>query len=245
MTRRVRVLLALAACACPIGGTASAQAGTSASIAPSLSPNRLHARGALTLTIRYASDESGVPSPVRRAVLQLPAGLSLDIPALRTCSLARLQVHGASACPARSAIGSGYALVEGNLGAQEWTEHVALKAFLGPPRNLQPTFEILSQGYKPIGAQFVLTATALPDRTPYGEELVVSIPPIPTVADEPDASVLTFSLTIGASGRHRARDAATVLVPSDCPRSGLPFAADFTYADGTTSSAFATSPCPL
>lgn len=54
--------------------------------------------------------------------------------------------------------------------------------------------------------------------------------------------MLTFSLTVGTRG-HRA-DANTVVVPSRCPVGGFPFAADFTYADGSTSSAAATTPCP-
>ena len=55
--------------------------------------------------------------------------------------------------------------------------------------------------------------------------------------------MVSLSLTIGASPRHRARDANTVLVPSRCPAGGFPFAAEFTYADGSTGSAFATAPC--
>jgi hypothetical protein len=245
MGRLIRLLpLAVAALSVSASLAGPANAATSASLAPSLSPNRLHAKAALTLTIRYSGEGGEVPAPLRQAVLRLPAGLNLEIPVLRSCNVVRLQARGVSACPRQSAIGSGYALVEGSLGVQDWTEHVTLQAFLGPPRNLLPTFEILTQGYKPIGAQFVLTATALPDRAPYGEELVMTVPPITTVASVPGASVLVFSLTIGASPRHRPRGAPTVHVPSHCPAGGLPFAADFTYADGTTSSAHATSPCP-
>ncbi len=247
MTIKLLRTLALAAAVPAICATLVAPAGadTSASIAPSLSSNRLRAKAALTFAIRYTGGELGLPSPVRRAILKLPAGLTLDIPALRSCSAERLRTRGVSGCPAQSAIGTGHALVEANLGAQTITENVTLWAFLGPPRNLQPTFEILGEGYTPLGEQMVLTATTLPDRAPYGEELVMSIPPIPTVPNEPDASVITFSLTIGTGGRHLTRGATTVLVPSSCPTGGLPFAADFTYADGSSSSALATSPCPL
>jgi hypothetical protein len=217
---------------------------TSASIAPSLSPDRLHAKSALTFAIDYAGGELGVPSPVRRAVLSLPAGLTLDIPALRSCNPAMLLAHGVRGCPARSEIGTGHAVVVAKLAAKRLVEDVTLWVFLGPPRNLQPTFEILGEGYKPLSEQMVLTATALPDRAPYGEELVMSIPAIPTVPNEPDASVVSFSLTIGASGRHRSHQAPTVSLPSHCPRGGLPFAAAFTYADGSQGSALATVPCP-
>jgi hypothetical protein len=235
--------LAVLCAALALGGS-PARADTFASISPSLAPNRLHAHAVLTFTIHFEGGPSEVPSPVRRAILRLPAGLSLDIPQLRSCDPVRLQVRGAKGCPARSAIGGGYALVEGSLGAQVVTEDVSLQAFLGPLHNLEPTFEILSQGFRPVGAQFVFTAMALPDRAPYGEELVVSIPPIPTVPGEPDASVLTFALKIGYHGRHVGAHAASVLVPTSCPSSGLPFAAEFTYADGSSGRALTSSPCP-
>jgi hypothetical protein len=217
---------------------------TFATITPSLSPDRLNAKASLTFTIQYAGGAFGVPSPVRRSVLQFPAGLSFDIPSLRSCSAARLRARGASGCPAQSQIGSGHALMEVHAGSLTITEDVALRAFLGPPRNLEQTFEILGQGYTPLDERMVFSGEVLPDRAPYGEELVLSIPPIPTLALEPDASIAGFSLTIGASGRHRARDANAVLTPSSCPASGWPFAAEFTYADGSVGSALATAVCP-
>lgn len=219
-----------------------ARASTFASIAPSLRPDRPHARAALTLAIHFEGGEDGVPAPLEHAELHLPANVNLDIPELRSCSAAVLQTDGPAACPTRSVIGGGSALVEGELGSQAVTEAVSLEAFLGPLRNLQPTFEILASGYRPIGAQRVLGATASPDRAPYGEALAMSVPPISTVPNEPDASVLTFSLTIGRpqAGRH----APAVIVPARCPRGGFPFAGEFSYADGSSSRVYATAPCP-
>jgi hypothetical protein len=228
----------------PTSLTAPAPPSTSASIAPSLSPDRRHAKAALTFAIAYAGGELGVPSPVRSAILDLPAGLTLDMPVLSSCSAAMLLAHGAAGCPAQSEIGSGHAVVLASLGAAPFAERVTLSAFLGPPRNLQPTFEILGQGDKPLSVKMVLPATALPGRAPYGEDLAMSIPPIPTVPNEPDASVVSFSLTIGAGAQHRTKRSATVTVPSHCPRGGLPFAAAFTYADGSRDNAIATIPCP-
>jgi hypothetical protein len=219
-----------------------ARASTFASVIPSLRPDRPHARAALTITIHFEGGEDGVPSPLQHAELHLPANVNLDIPELRSCSATVLQARGPAACPARSVIGGGSALVEGELGSQAVTESVSLQAFLGPLRNLQPTFEILAGGYRPVGAQRVLGATASPDRAPYGEALAMSVPPISTVPNEPDASVLTFSLTIGRprAGRH----AAAVIVPARCPRGGFPFEGEFTYADGSSSRVYATAPCP-
>jgi hypothetical protein len=224
--------------------TATAHAGTSVSITPSLSPNRLGAKGALVVTIRFTEGESGVPSPVRRSILRFPAGLSLEIPHLRSCSIPRLRTHGASGCPAQSELGQGHVLAEVKAGSQILTEDIALWLFLGPFNSLQPTFEILGQGYTPFDERVVLTGTVLSDRPPYGEDLVLSIPPIPTLPLEPDASIVTMSLTVGVSKPQHPNEANTVVVPPKCPVGGFPFAAEFTYADGSSSSALATAPCP-
>jgi hypothetical protein len=239
-------VVALTICA-GLAGAAQADATpaeTLASIAPSLSPNRLGAKASLTFTVHYSGGEFGVPSPVRSSILRFPAGLSLDIPSLRSCTAARLLVRGQSGCPAQSELGRGHALVEVHAGTGDLTEEAALWVFLGPPNNLQPTFEILAQGYTPIDERKVFVGTVLPSSPPYGEELQLSIPPIPTLIFEPDASIADLSLTIGASERHRVRSANTVLVPSRCPTGGFPFAAEFTYADGSTGDYLATTPCP-
>ncbi len=254
MTRTVRTLLATlpacamlaapAALAAPAQAQTAAPAQTSATITPSLSPDRPGARAALTFTIRYAGGESGVPSPVRRSVVRFPSGLTLDIPSLRSCTAARLLARGPGGCPAQSVIGHGHALAEVRAGSQTLTEDVTLWAFIGPPRNSGPTLELLGQGNSPVQERVVVTGTVLPDRAPYGEELVVPVPPIPTLPLEPDTSTVSFSLTIGARARRRAHNANTVVVPARCPAGGFPFAAEFTYADGSTGSAFATDPCP-
>lgn len=223
---------------------APAQAGTSATISPSLSPDRLGARAALTFTVRYSGGEFGVPAPVRRSVMRFPAGLSLAIPDLRSCPAARLRAHGARGCPVQSRLGGGHALLEAHAGSLTIREDAALSTFLGPPHNLQPTFDVLAQGYTPLDERMVLTGSVQADRAPYGEELAMSIPPIPTLSLLPDASILTLSLTIGASSSAHAGAAATVLLPPSCPAGGFPFAGEFGYADGSSGSALATAACP-
>jgi hypothetical protein len=235
-------------CATSIAGTATAEVAPtepSATITPSLFPNRLGAKGALLVTIRYAEGEAGgVPSPVRRAVLRFPAGLGVEIPHLRSCSIDRLRALGPSGCSPQSRLGHGHALAEALAGSQIITENISLWLFLGPFHNLQPTFEVLGQGYTPFDERVVLTGTVVADRAPYGEDLVLSVPPIPTVPLEPDASIVTMSLAVGVSKAPHPSQANTVVVPPACPPGGFPFAAEFTYADGSSGSALARSPCP-
>jgi hypothetical protein len=242
MSRQIAGILAIALLTVCSTSTAPARAQTVASITPTLVPDRPGAGSALTIAIRYAGGDLGVPEPVRRTVIQFPSGMTLDLPQIHTCSPERLRTLGADGCPADSRVGSGHALLAAREGSQTIDEDATLTAFLGPAHNLEPTLEILGQGYTPFDERVVLIGSELPDRAPYGEEIEMIIPPIPTLPLEPDASMLTFSLTVGTRG-HRA-DANTVVVPSRCPAGGFPFAADFTYADGSTSSAAATTPCP-
>jgi hypothetical protein len=230
----------LVACA-QFAAPGSAKAAT---ITPALMPDSLGGRGALTLTANFAEGSTTVPAPVRTAVLMLPAGLGLDVPSLRSCSAARLRARGPSACPAQSELGRGHAQVEAYVGSQVLDENIALWVFLGPLHGFQPTVEVLGQGYTPLVKRIVLAGTVTRAHAPYGEELVMDIPPIATVVLEPDASLASLTLTVGTSTRRPAADANTVVMPASCPAGGFPFAAEFTYADGSTGSALATAPCP-
>jgi hypothetical protein len=217
---------------------------TTATIVPSFTPDHLGSQAALTIAVRYTGGLAGVPAPVRTSVLQLPAGLALEIPKLVSCSPARLLALGAAGCPRESEIGRGGALAEALAGTLHITENVALRVFLGAPDNAGPTFEILARGYTPLDERMVFTGTVLPASPPYGEKLDLTIPPIATMPDEPNASIVALSLTIGARERPRVHDENTVLIPPSCPTGGFPFAAEFTYADGSSGSSTTSSPCP-
>ena len=223
---------------------AADSATTSASIAPSLTPDRLGARSALTFQIDYFGGEYGVPAPVRRSVLRFPQGFGLEIPVLRSCSAARLLARGPSGCPAQSRLGGGHALLEAHAGTENIAESATLSAFLGPPRNLSATVEVFAHAYTPLEEEQVLSGEVRPAEPPYGEELVMTVPPIPTLVFEPEASVVSFSLTIGPNADGSAAPGDAVRLPSRCPAGGFPFAGEFTYADGSTGTAKVESPCP-
>jgi hypothetical protein len=216
---------------------------TVAGMTASLFPDRRGGRAALTLTIHFSGGTRGVPAPVRRATLSFPAGLTLEIPRLVSCSPARLRAHGVNGCPASARVGIGRAVTVVLAGSQLLTESVALTAFLGPLRGLQPTVLLAGQGYSPVERRIVLTAVLGVGPAPYGEQMVIAIPAIPTLPLEPDASLAMLSLTAG-TGSRRARDHDAVRVPSTCPRGGFPFAGEFVYADGSKGTSLTTAPCP-
>jgi hypothetical protein len=240
------ILLALCLSAGSLSATFTAGAqGSEPTIAASLSPDRANAKGSLRLTIDFGQGPSGAtPAPVRRAVLRLPLGLGIEIPHLRSCSIPRLRARGPSGCSAQSELGHGYALAEATAGSQLITENISLWLFLGPFHNLEPTFEILGQGITPFDERVVLTGTVLPDQPPYGEDLVLSAPQIPTVPLEPDASIASMTLTVGTNNSPHPNQANTVVVPPNCPTGGFPFSAQIAFANGSSGNAFAHASCP-
>jgi hypothetical protein len=216
---------------------AAAGARTVASVHPSFQPDRLGASTALTLALRYSSDEEeGVPSPVRTIVVQLPAGLGIDLRGVLTCPAARLRREGSDGCPSASLLGRGHAALEVHAGSQTLPERTAVWAFRGPDRGPSPTLEILSQGYTPLDERTLSTGVLRGEGAPYGSELTLSIPAIPTLVYEPDASIASLSLTIGRGG--------VLAVPRSCPPGGFPFATASTFADGSHATATASLPCP-
>jgi hypothetical protein len=227
---------------------AGATAGASnARIRPAFSPDRAGAGTALTLAADFTGAPQQLPSPLRGAVIHLPAGLRIDLGRLASCPLGHLRAHGPSACPSTSALGSGSAILAAELGSQTISENITLRAFRGPNRGARPTLEIAGQGFTPLVERITIVGVLEPDRPPYGAKLVLSIPSIPTVPTEPDAATVRFSLTLGSSEKtigHAANGTGAIRVPASCPAGGFPFAADFQYADRASSHAGGRVPCP-
>lgn len=221
----------------------SAHAQTTATVLPTLSA-RPGATATLRVTVKFADPGAVVPVPLRQMGLRLPAGMTLEVPHLRSCNPSRLRVLGRRGCPVRSMLGRGHALVEAYLSGQTVAERVSLWAYLGPPRNLQPTVEILALGHTPFEQRTLLSASLLAGSASFGEQLVVFVPPIATLPLEPAASIVSLSLTVGAAGQGRARTQNSVRVPHRCPAGGFPVAGEFAYADGSSGATNATIPCP-
>lgn len=226
------------------GEAAPAEEPTTAAISPSFVPNKLGAHAKFTLKFHFGGGIFGVPEPVSRSVLHLPVGLQLSAHHIKTCSKAALLKHGAKGCSPLSLIGRGNALAEIKLSAIYETEQATVWAFIGPFHNGNPTIEILAQGYTPLEKKVVLVGEVLPDQPPYGNKLVVSVPPIVTIPYEPNASDINFSLTVGSPPNSKSRATANVLIPKHCPAGGFPFLAEFAFEDGSSAVAHSHSRCP-
>lgn len=231
-------LTAVAVCAALPPG---AQAATVASIAPSFAPDRLGASTALSLSIQYSNQDGGIPEPVTHAVVHLPAGLGIDVGSFGVCPASRLEKQLGHGCPASSRIGRGSASMGAHLGAINLNENASLTAWRGPNAGGHATLEILGEGLSPLEEHVVLKGVLETDSAPYGQRLTMTVPPIPTLPTEPNASALRFSLTVGAGS---GRLGKLLHAPRSCPAGGFRFGADFGYADGSRSSTTATARCP-
>jgi hypothetical protein len=228
---------------------AQAAAATSAAIEASFAPNRPNARTAITFAAHLSGGEDGVPTPLRKVLVLSPAGLSetVEWPTTVGCSARALQRRGVRGCPARSQVGSGSALVAWREGSRTITEHARLWAFLGSLMDGYK-FQILGEGTSPIRRRTVMTVSLAARSGIYSTELETLIPPIPTRPGEPDASVVSFSITMGDGKRPRFSGPGVygglgLFVPSPCPAGGYPWSSEFTYAGGATQQATTAIPC--
>jgi hypothetical protein len=219
---------------------ASAHAATEVSVFPLVQPYRLGAHAKATISLRLFGGANGVPAPLRGLVLQLPAGLGVDLSGVATCPTAALRARGAAGCPGGSLIGHGRATLEVHAGSQTLPESAAISVFRAPDRGGHRAFAIYGHGQTPLDETTISTAILLSDSPPYGSKLVVTVPPIPTLTFEPDASYITLSLTIG--GSRRAPN--PIVIPSHCPRGGFAFAASFSFAGGGHAGESGRLPCP-
>ena len=87
----------------------------------------------------------------------------------------------------------------------------------------------------------------------FGSQLATTVPLVASVPGGPDVSSSASRATIGPShltyykhvhGRRVPFHPRGVSVPERCPRGGFPFAAEFTFQDGSHTSAQTTVPCP-
>ena len=266
---RPRLLCVFALVAVLAVPAAAASATNVASITPSFQPDKLGSPTSLLFGLKVSDTAGGTPTPLSKAVVRLPAGMSIDPTGVGTCSKPTLEASGPSACPTNALVGVGSAVLEADLGGTVITENATITPFLGPPQNGHVVLELYGDGKTPVSEQITLEGVVNPDNAPFGQQLVLPIPPIATVPGGPNASVIQFQLTVGASNiqyyrtvtvtkrvrRHgrvvrrkvkqrRLFHVRGVVVPSACPAGGFPFSLILTYQDGTTTTTNAAAPCP-
>ena len=129
-----------------------------------------------------------------------------------------------------------------------------VQALMGPPSNNGNIVVLFyANGQTPVFAQLVFRGEVLPATGIFGSQLATVVPPIPSVPNGPDVSIVSVQATIGPShliytkhvhGRLVHFHPVGIAVPEHCPRGGFPFTAEFGFQDGSHASASTTVPCP-
>jgi len=232
---------------------AVATASQSAKLNVALKPERLGGRTTIIFTFHIITHHQPVPTPVVGVSLFYPANIGLVTSGLglETCAPAQLETQGR--CPPNSLMGYGSALVELPFGADIIQEEGHITTWMAPIQNGQLALLFYAEAPTPVSAELIFTGRLLPAPAPYGGQLTTSIPVIRTLPEAPDASVVRLTATIGPMnityyawfrGKRIPYHPNGLQLPETCSRGGFPFAATFTFIDGTQATARTAVPCP-
>jgi hypothetical protein len=246
-------LLALAAtsAALPCSAGAAAQ---SVHLAVSLTPEHLGRGTTIGIGFQIDGPASSIPSPVRAIHLRYPENLGIALSGLgiETCTAATLEALGPSGCPPDSVMGRGSALGEIPFGPEIVREGATVTIVRAEDENGHIALLFDVQGISPVAANLVFPGVLLPARPPFGGELSISVPLVPSLPEAPDVAVVRLQATIGPDGLTYFEDihgAITpyvprgVLLPDSCPRGGFPFDSTLVFQNGTRSRVRARVPC--
>jgi hypothetical protein len=253
MLRLRVVIFSLLICGClPV----AARAAETVKLHTAFTPDKLGEPTTIRFGFTIANTSGGVPAPLSDVNLKLPAGVN---PATSTlgdarCSTTILLNQGLEACPPNAHIGFGTAMAVVRIGPESIHEKASVSVLNGPPVNQHIVMLFYAEGVTPVAAQLVFPAEVFlnPDGV-FGGHINTAVPPIESVPGAPDVSVLRFESTLGplhltyythAHGKRVVYHPEGIAVPTFCPRGGFPFAADFSFMDGSTVTAKSSVPCP-
>jgi hypothetical protein len=256
MSRRIVVLavtlVVVVACGCL---PAAAGAAETATLHTSFSPDRLGAGTTIGFGFRISSSGGGLPAPLTGLSLHLPPGIDYisTTLGLSICQPAALLARGLAGCSPNSRLGFGSAFVEVPFGQGSGHEIPEIQALMGPPHNGNIVVLFYANGQEPVYAQIVFQGELVSGSEAFGGDLNAAIPLIPSVPNGPPVSIVSVQSTIGPShltyykhvhGKRVAFHPKGVSVPLHCPRGGFPFSANFSFLDGTNTTAQSVVPCP-
>lgn len=183
---------------------------------------------ALHIVYRQNGDPEAKPSPIRRLAIDTPSGTRFNLAAVPPCAASDtiLMVQGPSGCPAMSQIGSGTL--------------VAITGFGPPfdPFSADVTLFNDGVGFIEVAQIHGTTTTIAVDRIAIKGEMLTGNPPSePGGPPDGQTAVRQIDLTLPAATGY-------VTTPTSCATSRIwTTRARFTFADGSTQSPMATTPC--
>ncbi|HST55001.1 MAG TPA: hypothetical protein VLJ42_03775 [Solirubrobacteraceae bacterium] len=182
-----------------------------------------------------------IPSQLKTVTVRLPKGFGVHLSSFSSCAATLLQDSGPEACPKNSiATPPGIGHIEAPLGSSIIQEDGSIQGFVAPGGGLN----FYLNGTAPISAQLVSQGSFQSDSGAFGKKIVVTVPDILSVPGAPNASTTHIDLLVGSAIKKGKKTIYGATVPKKCPSGGFKWEADITYADGTSTTSPAVSPCP-
>lgn len=253
---RVRLLLVALLLALTATATdADANGAQSARLHVAFSPSRLGAHAALTVNLRIAASNTRTPSPLTELELHYPSDLGLTVSGfgLSTCSAARIELLGLTACPADSRMGSGSATIEIPFGASVITERAELSIVRATNSDGRFSLLFYATGTGPLITNLAFTGLFLPGPARDEGSVKIKLPPVQGLPDGPYAAIVAMQATFDprnttyyerVRGRYVPYKPQGILLPGRCPRGGFAFAAALTFLDGSHATTRHVVACP-
>jgi hypothetical protein len=234
---------------------AAANAAQSVTLGAAFAPYRLGGRTTVELDLHIAAPAGQIPSALTEVEVRYPQDLGFALSGLgvAVCSPATLEAAGAGGCPANSIMGRGDAVAELRFGAQLVSEGASISIARAPDQEGHIALLLYASGPSPVNTQILSPAQLLPAGPPFGGRLNMQLPVIPSVPGAPDVAIASLNVTLGpqgltyyeqVQGSTLAYAPRGILLPPTCPRGGFPFAATFSFLDGSRPTARTTVPCP-
>lgn len=234
---------------------ATADATQSVALGAAFTPYRLGAPTTIDLNLQVQAPADQIPSALTEVEVRYPQnlGFALSGLGLAVCSSATLEAAGLSGCPADSIMGRGNALAELRFGPQLVTEKATISIARAPDQEGHIALLLYASGPSPVNTQILSPAQLLPAGPPFGGRLDMQLPVIPSVPGAPDVAIVSLRVSLGPQGLiyYEHTEGSTlaytpkgILLPRTCPRGGFPFAATFSFLDGSHPVAQTIVPCP-
>lgn len=255
-------LVAVLGCVLALGGAvdacpppAAAQAQTTARLHAAFEPYRLGDRTTLQFEFELSAPAGEVPPPLIGMQLRYPRGINFFLNNLgtRRCSEAVLEASGPLRCPRNSVMGYGVVRTGIVLGDTPVRESSPITILRAPERDGHLALLFFAEGREPVVTTVIFSGLLLSAKEPFGGNVKIGVPLVETLPGAPYVSVLHLHATIGpehltyyrnVDGVSLAFRPQGILLAPRCPRASFPFAAIFSFSDGTTASASTTVRCP-
>jgi hypothetical protein len=233
---------------------ATAGATQSVALGAAFTPYRLGAPTTIDLNLRIQAPAGQIPSALTEVEVRYPQnlGFALSGLGLAVCSSSALETAVTSGCPANSIMGRGSALAELSFGPQLVSENASISIARAPDQEGHIALLLYASGPSPVNTQILSPAQLLPAGPPFGGRLNMELPIIPSVPGAADVAIVSLRVTLGpqgltyyeqTEGNTLAYTPKGILLPSTCPPGGFPFAATFSFLDGSRPVARAIVPC--